>query len=400
MGKDLNGKELGPHLTQTQDHKYHARFTSKRKANYRPERTFNTLPEARRWLKQAMYDDLCGESLTDNSSVVPTVMTVDNWFDFWIVNIVGDLADNTRRNYRERYTRNIQPVMGKMKITDVKPMHCKMVLNQMDDKYAGSTIRQAYITMGTFFKAALENDIIAKHPLDGVKFTKPVKAKDDIQFLTRDEQRKFLEVARNSHNINQYELILETGLRTGELIGLTWNEVDFEKRTLTVNKTMEFRYGQQFWRAGPPKSLKSYRTIPLTDRAYDILKKLWDERGTRKESPELSETIEYMDSRSGTTSTFVMRDLVFINFRTGLPAKNSSYDTHLYEICKGAKLPQISMHDLRHTYATRAIESGMQPKVLQKFLGHSSLKVTMDTYVHVTDDSMDDAIKLFEQNRV
>ena len=104
---------------------------------------------------------------------VATDTTVDQWFDFWIENIVGDLAPNTLRNYRERYVHNIQPVMGKMMIANVKPMHCKKVLLSMDADYAGSTIRQTYITMGTMFKAAKMNDLIAKHPMDGVRFTKP-----------------------------------------------------------------------------------------------------------------------------------------------------------------------------------------------------------------------------------
>ena len=133
----------------------------------------------------------------------------------------------------------------------------------MDADYAGSTIRQAYITMGTMFKAAKMNDLIAKHPMDGVRFTKPVRATDDIKFLTRDEQRVFLETAKRSRNYNQYALILEIGLRTGEMIGLTWDAIDFEKRTLTVNKTLEFRHGEQYWRACPPKTQHSYRTIPL-----------------------------------------------------------------------------------------------------------------------------------------
>ena len=60
------------------------------------------------------------------------------------------------------------------------------------------------------------------------------------------------------------------------MIGLTWDAIDFEKRTLTVNKTLEFRHGEQYWRAGPPKTQHSYRTIPLTDRAYEILKGIWD----------------------------------------------------------------------------------------------------------------------------
>ena len=287
-----------------------------------------------------------------------------------------------------------------MAIANVKPMHCKKVLLQMDETYAGSTIRQTYIAMGTMLKAALMNDLIIKHPMNGVRYTKPVRAKDDIKFLTREEQRIFLQAAKRSHNYNQYALILETGLRTGELIGLTWDAIDFEKRTLTVNKTLEYRHKQGYWRAGPPKTPQSYRTIPLTERAYNILKEIWDNREHRKKSPLLSETLEYIDRRTGATSRLVMGDLVFINWRTGGPAKNSSYDTHLYKLCDEAGIKRFCMHALRHTYATRAIEAGMQPKVLQKLLGHASIKTTMDRYVHVTTDSMDQAIKQFENNQV
>lgn len=392
MGKNLKGKECGKGIYQRKDGRYSARFVDR--AGNRHEKYFRTVPEARNWIEEAKYAD------KHDDVFVATDTTVDEWFEFWIENIVGDLAPNTLRNYRERYVHNIQPVIGKMLIANVKPMHCKKVFIQMDTNYAGSTIRQTYVTMGTMFKAAKMNDLICKHPMDGVRFTKPVRAKDDIKFLTREDQRTFLETAQRSHNYYQYALILETGLRTGEMIGLTWDAVDFEKRTLTVNKTLEFRHAQQYWRAGPPKTQQSYRTIPLTDRAYDILKEIWENREGRKESPLLSQTLEYMDRRTGVTSHLVMHDLVFINWRTGEPAKNSSYDTHLYKLCDEAGINRFCMHALRHTYATRAIESGMQPKVLQKLLGHASIQTTMDRYVHVTTDSMDQAVRQFQLNGV
>lgn len=87
---------------------------------------------------------------------------------------------------------------------------------------------------------------------------------------------------------------------------------------------------------------------------------------------------------------------MFVNHQTGEPAKNSSYDTHLYKLCDEAGIKRFCMHALCHTYATRAIEREMQPKVLQQLLGHASIKTTMDRYVHVADESLVAAVRQFE----
>ncbi len=389
MGKDLKGKECGAGICQRKDRKYAARFLGR--DGVRREKHFKTLAEAKNWLADAKYEEKHG-LCTANAD-----MSVDEWHTYWMENLICDLAPNTRRNYQERYDKNIRPVIGRMKLGDVKPMHCKIILNRMESCYAGGTIKQAYIAMGTMFRSAVMNDMISRHPMDGVRYTKPVRAADDIKFLTVDEQEAFLKAAKRSHNYRQYALLLETGLRTAELIGLTWDAIDWKKHTLTINKTLEYRHSRGYWRAGPPKTMKSYRTIPLTDKAYEILKSCYDERKTRKQSKMLNETIlEYMDRRTGETNYLVMKDLVFINYRTGEPAKNSSYDTHLYKVCDEAGIKRFCMHALRHTYATRAIECGVQPKVLQQLLGHASIKTTMDRYVHVTDDSMVKAVKQFQ----
>lgn len=388
MGKDLKGKELGKGLGQRKNKYYYAKYSYHGKKG---QQSFHTLVEAKNWRQEQLY--LCRHP--ELRTATSPDMTVDAWFNRWLKDVVGNLAPNTLRNYRERYEHNVQPFIGSMLLRDVKPMDCQMILNAMESDYAGSTIRQTYMTMGTFFKSAKDNGFIDRHPMDGVRYTKPVRAVDDIHFLTVDEQKRFLEAAKGSHNYAQYALILETGLRTGEMIGLTWDAIDWEKRTLTVNKTLEFRYKQDEWRAGPPKTESSYRTIPLTDTAYGILREIYDTREYRNESNGLSTVLTFMDRKTGQKRKLVMRDLVFINWRTGMPAKNSSYDTHLYKLCDEAGIKRFCMHALRHTYATRAIESGMQPKVLQKLLGHASITTTMNRYVHVTDDSMKKAVAQF-----
>ena len=388
MGKDLKGKELGKGLGQRKDKYYYAKYSYHGKKG---QQSFHALVEAKNWRQEQLY--LCRHP--ELRTATSPDMTVDAWFNRWLKDVVGNRAPNTLRNYRERYEHNVQPFIGSMLLRDVKPMDCQMILNAMESDYAGSTIRQTYMTMGTFFKSAKDNGFIDRHPMDGVRYTKPVRAVDDIHFLTVDEQKRFLEAAKGSHNYAQYALILETGLRTGEMIGLTWDAIDWEKRTLTVNKTLEFRYKQDEWRAGPPKTESSYRTIPLTDTAYGILREIYDTREYRNESNGLSTVLTFMDRKTGQKRKLVMRDLVFINWRTGMPAKNSSYDTHLYKLCDDAGIKRFCMHALRHTYATRAIESGMQPKVLQKLLGHASITTTMNRYVPITDDSMKKAVAQF-----
>lgn len=405
MAKNLKGKELGKGIGQRKDGLYYARCVSW--IGERLERCFSSLVDARNWQKEQNYLKLHTEQMpvqvpeqTPEQKVESgnDELTVNEWFELWHKTMLVGKADNTKRNYRERYEKNAKEILGDLRLTAVKPLHCQAVLNGMVGHYANSTIRQTYITLGVLFKSAKENELIEKHPMDGVHFDGPVKAKDEIHFLTIPEQKAFLEIAKRSHNYVQYALILESGLRTGELIGLTWNDIDWERHTLTVNKTMEFRYKQQYWKAGPPKTRNSYRTIPLTNTAYQLLWELYIGRAYRKESAELNQVLTYTDRRTAKQVSFNMRDLVFVNYRTGMPAKNSSYDTHLYKLCERIGIDHFCMHALRHTYATRAIESGMQPKILQKLLGHASIKTTMDLYVHVTDDSLFEAVRKFQED--
>lgn len=368
MGKNLKGKELGAGLSQRKDGKFSARYVDK--SGKRNQSYFEKLSEAKRWLNEQLY-------MNEHATVAAsTKMTVDTWFEYWIENIKGKTVRyNTKRNYKERYTHNIKEVIGDMIISEVKPMHCQLVMTNMHEDYKGSTQKQAIITMYGFFKSAYENDIIKKNPVTkAVQITKPVEKNTKV--LTLDEQKKLIEVAKNSSNFNQYKFILSTGLRTGEMVGLKWSDLDFNKRTIQIHRTMEYRPSVGEWRVGEPKSESGYRTIPMTEEIHHMLKTMKADRKNEIVSMEF-------------------REFVFLN-RNREPTKNSTYDAHLNKMCHKADIQIISMHTLRHTFATRCIESGMKPKTLQTILGHSSIKMTMDLYVHTTEEESKKEMLNFE----
>jgi integrase len=325
------------------------------------EKYLDKLQEASRWLEETKEEDTHGGLPAFEDA------TYDEWFYHWLENIKGKtIRRNTKRNYKERYENNIKPVIGSMKLKDIKPMHCQNVLNKMEEDYAGSTIHMTLLTMYTSFSGAVENDIIRSNPVKRtVKSPKPIEKKTRV--LTKAEQEKFLDAAKGTPYQYQFEFILQTGLRCGELIGLKWEDIDFEKRTITIQRTMEFRYAYGEWLVGPPKSKSGYRTIPMTQKAYDILQYKYAERNIRKVRDEQYD------------------DIVFLN-RNGQPLKNSSYDTYIYRVADKAGIDRLSMHTLRHTFATRCIEGGMKPKTLQMILGHSNIGITMNLYVHVTEE--------------
>lgn len=368
MGKDLKGKELGVGINQQKNGLYSARFVDK--YGNRKQKRFKKLQECRQWLADASYID-------EHSNIAQAnEMLVDAWFEYFIEIKKKTVRPNTVRNYTERYERNIKPVMGKMLLSDIKPLHCqKIFLDMADEGYRTSTLYQTRIALFNMLELAKENDVIRYNPCKKSVKSDMGRNSDKKEALTLEVQRKFLAGATGQSYENQYRFLLQTGLRTGELIGLQWQHVDFENRVLTIEQSLEYRYTVGEWRLGPPKSQSGYRTIPLTDEAVRVLKAQKEKNKKIKEIPE------------------EWKDFIFLS-RKGEPVKNSAYDTALFKICDKVGIERFSMHVLRHTFATRCIEAGIRPKTLQILLGHSKLNITMDLYVHVTEDEKKKEIEL------
>ena len=371
MGKDLKGKELGKGIYQRKDGYYTARFVDR--YGRRIEKYFKKLQECRYWLEDAKYED------RHSNVYCPKDLSVNGFFDYWIEVKEKTVRPNTVRNYRDRYNQNIRPVIGDMILNEVLPTHCQLIFNIMDDEeYCTSTLKLTRITLTNLMNHAVSDKIISENPCNKTVKSNMGKSEKKIKPLTIEGQTAFLKYALRSEFYEQFAFILQTGLRAGEMIGLKWSDINFKNRTLNIERTMEYDYSTHSWKVGPPKRKSSIRTIPLTNEAIVLLKK----------QKAFNKTLNFIHME--------FSDLVFLS-RNGEPIKNSLYDRYIYSVCDMAIIPRISMHTLRHTFATRCIEAGMKPKTLQKILGHSKISTTMDLYVDITEEEKTKEISSIEE---
>lgn len=374
MGKDLKGKELGVGITQRKDGLYTARFTDK--LGRRKQKYFKKLQECRNWIAEAAFQDEHGNIAAWEN------MTVDAWFEYWLKEIKGkNIRTNTIKGYQDRYKNSIKENIGQMILSEVKPMHCQNVLNKMVGKYKTSTIGNVRGVMFGFFQAAVENEVIPANPVRRSVRIPSEGGTKERRVLSIDEQRRFLEAAKRSPHYNQYAFILQTGLRLGELTALRWEDIDFKNRIMSVSRSMNYLKSDRI-ELGETKSRAGRRKIPLTDEAIFIL------REQKKKS--------LIPSPESNVIQMRFADLVFSNPR-GMPIRGTIYNSSLLTAARRAGIERLSMHTLRHTFATRCIEAGMKPKTLQMILGHSKISMTMDLYVHVTEDEKEKELRSVEK---
>ncbi|MGN0331496.1 MAG: tyrosine-type recombinase/integrase [Lachnospiraceae bacterium] len=371
MGKDLKGKELGVGITQRKDGTYQARYTDrwgKRKTIYN-----KNLRELRKQLAEAVSNN-------EHFTSIKSDITLDRWFDRWMeVYKDKSIRPNTKREYTHIYKKNISPFLGYRNINSLVKSDIQLLIDKAHDNgYMYERQSKIKVILRDMLQRAVEDNLVVNNPVSGIKLRadKQIKA----EALTVDEQNTFFEYCQNTFYDNLFNVAVNTGLRPGELFALELSDVDLENGYIDVNKTLVYQKylddtGKTF-HVEPPKTKQSYRKVPINSVCREHLLKQF----------ELKKIVANKRPKQQNNYLFVSK------FNT--PLNSVMYSDAIKAVIREINLTRaldnqfeiFSGHTLRHTFATRCFEAGVEPKVVQEWLGHASLKMTMDLYTHVTED--------------
>ena len=395
MGKDLQGNKLPKGIDQRPNGTYRARFKYK---NERYSLENVNLKELKKQLSELRYEVSHGlKGKGDN-------LKLDAWFDVWLnTHKKKSIKESTRSRYDYCYKNYVQEKFGKRKLADFKPIQLEGLFQDMaDNNYSTKTIRDIYNILSAMFKYAVHNRIISFNPCDGVEL--PKTKKKPIRVLSVEEQGEVLRYAQDRLYENLIVTALGTGMRAGELLGLSEDDLNFKKREITINKTLvyikDLSTGKYVFKFQTPKTESGKRVIPMQESVYKALRK---QRTQKKEMQIASDAWEPLRG---------FENLVFVS-RNGKPVSEHAFQSALDWIVNAINkdrqkqaekyktdfvpMAHIYPHVLRHTFATRCFEVGIEAKTVQKYLGHSSVAITLDIYTHVTDDKAKEDMNKLEE---
>lgn len=309
----------------------------------------------------------------------PERIRLDDWFETWMNEYKAfELKKGTIENYKRNYRLYISPYLGNCYVKEIRAEHLQKLYNDlMRAGYSYGVINLCAGILSGMFTQLMRNDIIMKNPVKLANLPKKEK-RPKRRVLTEDEQNLFMKYAVMSSFYHLYQLALATGLRIGELTSLTWKDIDFENESLTVTGTLKYFKDTGFYK-DTPKSDAGNRVVPLLPSICKMLKHIKREQNKQR----LSAGNKWKPLKG-------LEHLVFTD-KHGEPLKKRTiaYDIdHITEEINANEkdfphFEKFSPHTLRHTFATRALENGIPPKVVQDILGHSSITMTLDLYTHV-----------------
>jgi integrase len=276
--------------------------------------------------------------------------------------------------YRGLLDNHIIPALGHIQLQKLTPRQVQAFYAvKLDEGLNAKTVNKMHIVLSMALDNALKWNMVARNVCDAV--TKPREVPYEYVVLTEEQAKRFLVSVRGDALEGIITLVLALTLRRGEVLGLKWDDVDFEHRCLYIRRTVSRIGGKMGVVERPPKSKAGRRVLPLPDFVIAVLHR----EQKRQEECKAILGAKWKDG-----------GYVFPNSVGGY-YHESSVRERFKRLLKRAGLPDIRFHDLRHSAATFLLAMGVNPKEVQELLGHSSFRMTMDLYGHVLQSMRDDA---------
>lgn len=302
-------------------------------------------------------------------------ITVKDWIEQYLELYSNQLRETTLKSRTIRIKNHIIPELGNIKLQKLNRTQYQKFINKKLETMKESTVKGIHGTFMVIVNKAVQHNIIDRNRLSGVSISKEDNS-EPVKFLTREQIDQFLKAAKTfkyDHYVAVFTL-LRTGLRKGELLALTWDDIDFDNNLITINKN------RNHLGTFPPKTKKSNRVISIDKTLAKELKKfyIWQKKNKLK------------------SKVYRENNYVFVN-ENGFEYNEWKLNKILTEICKKAKLKKIGPHVLRHTHAVMLLESGVDIKTVSDRLGHTKINMTADVYLHVSRKQEDEAVAKLER---
>lgn len=358
-------------------------------------------------LKQLQKDfEIAKEQARKNVDYKKNGITLNEWFNEWFDTVKARKIKQTSiYPMKSRFIKTFGFYLGEKPLKDITALDVQTALNAMqDDGKSNGTMRDVLGRLRECMEFAVANQYISYNPCSVVEVL-PWKDKitEEETALTQEEQNQFLTELEKENNwyLEMFYIMFLTGVRVGELGALRWEDIDFKNKCINVRSSLSCSYqdGIKTEAIVSPKTVNSYRKIPFIGEAEEMLL-AWKEKqdtlrkqlGQRWRCPvEYGNLVFCTGMGSPATRYIVQKEIKKV-------IKRIREQQAIEAVEKGLEPEQFRdfhPHTIRHTFATRCFEAGMEPKVVQKILGHSSISITLNIYTHVLEEKQMSEIAKF-----
>lgn len=334
-----------------------------------------TIGDKRRYFYGSTQKEACAkrdsaiEQFKNGCYLAPTSTTVAEWLATWQTDYCNSLSANTKKRYADSIRLHIVPYIGSFKLQELTAPIVQRMCNQLSAKgLAPKTVGMIHGTLHAALDKAVKIELIKSNVSNYCDLPKAVKK--EMNPLKDGDLRNFLNIIKGDEYESLFFVDLFTGLREGEILGLTWDCVDFTRGTVRIyRQLLKERKKGGVYRFTTTKNSKS-RIIKPAPQVMEVLKKVRQQQA---------------QWRLASGGMFDNHDNLVFTQELGQHLSAVTVYNHLKRLVAKIERPEVRFHDLRHTYATLALQNGTDVKTVSQSLGHATVAFTMDRYGHVSD---------------